>query len=46
MPFGLKNADAMYCRLVLKFIKLLEVEGFLAYLDDIFLHSQDANSHL
>ena len=46
LPFGLKNAGASYCRLVSKLIEMLGVEGLLAYLDDILLHTQDASSHL
>ena len=41
LPFGLKNAGASYCRLVSKLIDMLGVEGLLAYLDDLRLHSQD-----
>ena len=39
MPFGLKNAGAAYCRLVQRMIDMLSVEGVLAYLDDLLIHS-------
>ena len=44
LPFGLKNARASYCRLVSKLIKMLGVEGLLAYFDDLLLHTQDGDS--
>jgi len=46
LPFGLKNAGAAYCRLVQKMIDMLGVEGILAYLDDLLIHSRDAETHL
>ena len=46
MPFGLKNAGAAYCRLVQKLVDMLGVEGVLAYLDDILLHTSDAHTHI
>ena len=46
LPFGLKNAGAAYCRLVSKLIDMLGVEGLLAYLDDLLLHTQDVESHV
>ena len=45
LPFGLKNAGAAYCRLVSRLIEMLGVEGLLAYLDDLLLHTQDVDSH-
>ena len=35
------NAGASYCRLVSKLIEMLGVEGLLAYLDDLLLHTQE-----
>ena len=46
MPFGLKNAGAAYCRLVQKIIDMLGVEGVLAYLDDLLIHTDDLETHL
>ena len=46
LPFGLKNAGAAYCRLVQRMIDMLGVEGILAYLDDLLIHSRDAETHL
>ena len=46
MPFGLKNAGAAYCRLVHRMINMLGVEGILAYLDDLLIHTQDSETHL
>jgi len=45
LPFEFKNAGAAYCRLVQKMIDMLGVEGVLAYLDDLLIHSQDAETH-
>ena len=45
LPFGLKNAGSAYCRLVSRLIEMLGVEGLLAYLDDLLLHTQDVDSH-
>ena len=44
LPFGLKNAGKLYYRLVSKLIEMLGVEGLLAYLDDLLLHTQDVSS--
>ena len=41
MPFGLKNAEAAYCRLVQRMIDMLGVEGVLAYLDELLIHTDD-----
>ena len=46
MPFGLKNAGAAYCRLVQRMIDMLGVEGVLAYLDDLLIHTEDLETHL
>ena len=46
MPFGLKNAGAAYCRLVQRMIDMLGVEGVLAYLDDLLIHTDDLETHL
>ena len=46
MPFGLKNAGAAYCRLVQRMIDMLGVEGVLAYLDDLLIHTDDLDTHL
>ena len=45
LPFGLKNAGAAYCRLVSRLIEMLGVEGLLAYLDDLLLHTHYVDSH-
>ena len=46
LPFGLKNAGASYSQLNSKLIEMLGVEGLLAYIDDLLLHTQDVDSHL
>ena len=35
-----------YCRLVSKLIEMLGVEGILAYLHELLLHTQDVSSHV
>ena len=35
-----------HCGLVSKLIEMLGVEGLLAYLDDLLLHTQAVDSHL
>ena len=46
MPFGLKNAGTAYCRFVQRMIDMLGVEGVLAYLDDLLIHTDDLETHL
>ena len=46
MPFGFKNTRAAYCRLVQRMINMLDVEGVLAYLDDLLIHTEDPETHL
>ena len=46
MPFGLKNAGAAYCRFIQRIIDMLGVEGVLAYLDDLLIHTTDLETHL
>ena len=46
MPFGLKNAGAKYCRIVQSLVDSLEVDGVLAYLDDLLLHTVDIDTHI
>ena len=46
MPFGLKNAGAKYCRIVQSLVDSLEVDGVLAYLDDLLLHTADIDTHI
>ena len=46
MPFGLKIAGAAYFRLVQRMIDMLGVEGVLAYLDDLFIHTDNLETHL
>merc|ERR1711923_373318 len=47
MPFGLKNAGAMYCRLVKQLLDQLKLEGRVsAYLDDILVHTKTKEEHL
>ena len=46
MPFGLRNAGAKYCRIVQSLVDSLEVDGVLAYLDDLLLHTVDVDTHI
>ena len=46
MPFGLRNAGAKYCRIVQSLVDSLDVEGVLAYLDDLLLHTPDLETHI
>ena len=46
MPFGLRNAGAKYCRIVQSLVDSLEMEGVLAYLDDLLLHTADIETHI
>ena len=47
MPFGLKNAGAMYCRLVKQLLDRLQLEGKVsAYLDNILVHTKTEEEHL
>merc|ERR1712155_82732 len=47
MPFGLKNAGAMYCRLVKELLDRLRLDGQVsAYLDDILVHTKTEGEHL
>ena len=46
MPFGLKNAGAKYCRIVQSLVDSLEMDGVLAYLDDLLLHTVDIDTHI
>ena len=44
MPFGLKNAGAVYCRLVQMLMDKLRLVS--AYLDDILIHTTTEAEHL
>ena len=46
MPFGLNNSKAAYCRLVQRMINISGVEGVLAYLDDLLIHTENLETHL
>ena len=46
MPFGLRNTGAVYCRLVQSLVDTLGLEGVLAYLDDILLHTWEVDEHI
>ena len=47
IPFGLKNAGAMYCRLVKMLLDKLQLSGkVLANLDNILVHTRTENEHL
>ena len=46
MPFGLNNSKAAYCRLVQRMINMSGVEGVLAYLDDLLIHTENLETHL
>ena len=41
-----KKRRAAYCRLVQRMIDMLGVEGVLAYLDDLLIHTDDLETHL
>ena len=46
MPFGLKNASAMYCRLVAQIMDNLGLQSVAHYLDDILIHTTEVDEHL
>ena len=46
MPFGLKNAGAVYCRLVQAVVDEVNDPGVSAYLDDVILHTGDPDDHV
>ena len=46
MPFGLKNAGAVYCRLVAQIMADLGLELVLFYLDDVLIHTCGMEEHL
>ena len=46
MPFGAKNAGAVYCRLVADMIEELGLDAVLAYLDDLLVHTKTIEEHL
>ena len=43
---GEKNAGAAYCRLVQKLVDKVGMEGVLAYLDDILVHTASLEEHI
>ena len=46
MPFGLKNAGAVYCRLVAKIMQDLGLHSVVHYLDDILIHTGGVDEHI
>ena len=46
MPFGLKNAGAVYCRLVAKIMQDLGLHSVVHYLDDILIHTRGVDEHI
>ena len=46
MPFGLKNAGAVYCRLVANIMADLGLESVAYYLDDVLIHTRELDEHL
>ena len=46
MLFGLRNAGAKYCRIVQSLVDSLEMDGVLAYLDNLLLHAADIETHI
>ena len=46
MPFGLKKAGAVYCRLVARVMADLGLEGVVHYLDDKTVHTVEVDEHL
>ena len=46
MPFGLKNARSIYCRMVDRMLRKLPPGFCLAYLDDVLIYSTDVDTHL
>ena len=46
MPFGLKNAGAVYCRLVAKIMQDLGLQSVVHYLDNILIHTKGVDEHI
>ena len=46
MPFGLKNAGSVYCRLVAQIMDSLGLQSVAHYLDDVLIHTADVNEHI
>ena len=46
MPFGLKNAGAVYCRLVAQIMDSLGLQSVAHYLDVVLIHTADVNEHI
>ena len=46
MPFGLRNAGAVYCRLVAQIMDNLGLESVAHFLDDILIHTAEVEEHL
>ena len=45
-PFGLKNADAMYQRMITKMFKSILVKTMDTYIDDIVVKSKEESNHI
>ena len=46
LPFGLKNAGAVYCRLVAQIMDNLGLQSVAHYLDDVLIHTAEVHEHL
>ena len=46
MPFRLKNAGAVYCRLLAKIMQDLGLQSVVHYLDDILIHTKGVDEHI
>ena len=46
MPFGLRNARAVYCRLVAQIMDDLGLQSVSHYHDDILIHTAEVEEHL
>ena len=45
MPFGLRNAGAVYCRLVAQIMDNLGLESVAHYLDEFLIHTAEVEGH-
>ena len=46
MPFGLKNAPAVFVRFIDEILGDLKPEGVVAFMDDILIYSKTFEEHL